>query len=46
MSNVLDNESGRTFDFKKKLTESLSRQLQYRLSSYHVYVDLEYIVGI
>ena len=46
MSNVLDNEAGRTSDLKKKITESLSRQLQDGLISYHEYVDMEYIGGI
>ena len=46
MSNVLDNEAGRTSALKKKITESLSRQLQDGLISYHEYVDMEYIGGI
>ena len=45
MSNVLDNEAGRTSNLKKKITESLSRQLQDGLISYHEYVD-KYIGGI
>ena len=46
MSKVLDNEAGRTSDLKKKITESLSRQLQDGLLSYYEYVDLEYIGGV
>ena len=46
MSNVIDNEAGRTTDLKKKITESLNRQLQDGLISYHEYVDMEYICGI
>ena len=46
MSNVLDNEAGRTSDLKKKITESLSRQLHDGLISYHEYVDMEYIGGM
>ena len=46
MSKVLDNEVGRTSDLKKKITESLSRQLQDGLLSYYEYVDLEYIGGV
>ena len=46
MSNVLDNEAGRTSDLKKKITDSLSRQLHDGLISYHEYVDVEYIGGI
>ena len=43
MSKVLDNEAGRTSDLKKKINESLSRQLQDELLSYYEYVDLEYM---
>ena len=46
MRNVLDNEAGRTSDLKKKINESLSRQLQDGLLSHYEYVDLEYIGGI
>ena len=46
MGNVLDNEAGRTSDLKKKINESLSRQLQDGLLSHYEYVDLEYIGGI
>ena len=46
MSNVIDNEAGRTTDLKKKITESLNRQLQDGLISYHEYVDMRYICGI
>ena len=46
MSNVLDNEAGRASELKKKIAESLSRQLQDELLSYYEYVDLEYISGI
>ena len=46
MSNVLDNEAGRKSDLKKKITESLSRQLEDGLISYHEYVDMQYIGGI
>ena len=46
MSNVLDNEAGRTSELKKKITESLSRQLEDGLISYHEYVDMQYIGGI
>ena len=46
MSNVIDSEAGRTTDLKKKITESLNRQLQDGLISYHEYVDMEYICGI
>ena len=46
MSKVLDNEVGRTSDLKKKITESLSRQLEDGLISYHEYVDMQYIGGI
>ena len=42
---MLDNEAGRISDSKTKITESLSRQLQDGLLSYHEYVDLEYIGG-
>ena len=45
MSKVLDNEAGRTSDLKKKINESLSRQLQDELLSHYEYVDLEYIGG-
>ena len=38
MSKVLDNEAGRTSDLKKKINESLSRQLQDGLLSYYEYV--------
>ncbi len=43
MTKVLDNEAGRTTDLKKKINESLSRQLQDGLLSYNEYSDLEYI---
>ena len=46
MSKVLDNVAGRTSDLKKKITESLSRQLEDGLISYHEYVDMQYIGGI
>ena len=46
MSKVLDNEAGRTSDLKKKINESLSRQLQDGLLSHYEYVDLEYIGGV
>ena len=46
MSKVLDNEAGKTSDLKKKITESLSRQLEDGLISYHEYVDMQYIGGI
>ena len=46
MSNVLDNEAGRTSELKKKIAESLSRQLEDGLISYHEYVDMQYIGGI
>ena len=46
MSKVLDCEAGRTSDLKKKINESLSRQLQDGLLSHYEYVDLEYIGGI
>ena len=46
MSNVLDNEAGRTSESKKKIAESLSRQLEDGLISYHEYVDMQYIGGI
>ena len=45
MSKVLDSEAGRTSDLKKKINESLSRQLQDGLLSHYEYVDLEYIGG-
>ena len=43
MTKVLDNEVGKTTDLKKKINESLSRQLQDGLLSYNEYIDLEYI---
>ena len=46
ISNALDNESGRTSNLKKRITESLSRQLEDGLISYHEYVDMQYIGGI
>ena len=46
MSKVLDNEAGRTSDLKKKINESLSRQLQDGLLSHYEYVNLEYISAI
>ena len=46
MSNVLDNEAGRTSELKKKIAESLSRQLEDGLIGYHENVDMQYIGGV